>query len=292
MGRAVLCAGIPEPGCSPFGLATIDWQRFQEFLVESYYLKTQQDYFRYAREFSNVLTTGDASPLLRMSNDRRRHVMSSLSALSAFTGVKDYWKQIISKYGLRWRANGTNGLDHIIRLISTDRFSDMVNEIKRGLEVVPPQYSNFVKFATLTGLRPSEAIMAANMLRDNGHNGYLNEELQVLEHYRYPKFLRGKKNAYVSVMDSELLQTGHDTANVNYRELQNAYYDRGLGFNMAFGRKIFGTFMRRFVTTETVDLLEGRTPSTIFAKHYFQPDFKTEIAKIRTALPELRKLLL
>lgn len=217
--------------------------------------------------------------------------MSSLSALSAFTGTKDRWRQIISRYGLRWRANGVNGLDHITQLISTDNFSDMVNEIRRGLQVVPRQFSNFLLFGCQTGLRPSESIWACNMLRDNGHD-YLNPDLQVLEHYKHPKlFLRGKKNAYISIVDSELVRTAHDTTDVNYRELQQEYNNRGLEFNARYGRKIFATWARKIVSSEIVDILEGRTPSTIFARHYFKPDFRAEITKVREALPELRKLL-
>src|SRR6267378_2994562 len=117
--------GSPDREGSSFGLAQIDWERFDQYLEKSFYLKTRQDYRRYARRFVSVLVNGDASPLLAMSHDRRRHVMSSLSALSNFLGEKDRWKAIISRYGLHW-TDKANNIDDITEMIYTDRFTEMV----------------------------------------------------------------------------------------------------------------------------------------------------------------------
>ncbi len=282
--------GSPDREGTPFGLAQINWQSFDQYLEKSFYLKTRQDYRRYARQFVNVLTNGDASPLLAMSSDRRRHVMSSLSALSNFLGQKDRWKAIIAHYGLHW-TDKANNLDDIAEMIYTDRFTEMISELKKGFEIVPEEFSNYLKFDALIGLRPAEAIQSCNMLRNNGH-GYFNSDLQVLEHFKFPAvFIRGKKRAYFSIVDSETVEIGRNTKSIDYEALRLEYKHRGLRFHMAFGRKIFGTWARRYVHPEIVDLIEGRTPGSTFAKHYYRPDFRAELDKIRTALPELRKLL-
>jgi intergrase/recombinase len=40
--------------------------------------------------------------------------------------------------------------------------------------------------------------------------------------------------------------------------------------NMAYCRKVFATYLRsNGVEQETIDLLQGRTPKSVFAKHYF-----------------------
>ena len=282
--------GSPDREGKPFGFAQINWQSFDQYLEKSFYLKTRQDYRRYARRFVNVLANGDASPLLAMSHDRRRHVMSSLSALSNFLGQKDRWKAIIARYGLHW-TDRANNIDSITEMIYTDRFTEMINELKKGFRVVPQEYSNYVKFDALTGLRPAEAIQSCNLLRNNGH-GYLNSEIQVLEHFKFPTvFIRGKKRAYFSIVDAETLELARDTASVEYEALRLQYKHRGLRFHMAFARKIFATWACRHVDPEIVDLLEGRAPASVFARHYYRPDFRTELEKIRNALPELRKLL-
>ncbi len=273
-----------------FMLAQIDWQSFDEYLEKSFFLKTRQDYRRYAHRFVGVLANGDASPLLAMSHDRRRHVMSSLSALSNFLGQKDRWKAIIARYGLRW-SDKSNNIDDITEMIYTDRFSEMLNELKKGFDVVPQEYSNYVKFDALTGLRPAEAIQSCNLLRNNGHE-YLNSGLQVLEHFKFPAvFIRGKKRAYFSIVDAESLEIARNTASIEYEALRLQYKHRGLLFHMAFARKIFATWARRHVDPEIVDLIEGRAPASVFAKHYYRPDFRAELEKIRIVLPELRNLL-
>ena len=44
--------------------------------------------------------------------------------------------------------------------------------------------------------------------------------------------------------------------------------------NMAYCRKIFATYLRiNGIEQEIIDLLQGRTPKSVFAKHYFRPDF-------------------
>jgi intergrase/recombinase len=44
--------------------------------------------------------------------------------------------------------------------------------------------------------------------------------------------------------------------------------------NMAFCRKIFATHLRNNrIEPEIIDLLQGRIPKSVFARHYFRPDF-------------------
>ena len=176
--------GSPDREGSTFGLTQINWQLFDQYLEKSFYLKTRQDYARYARRFSNVLLSGNASQLLGMSHDRRRHIMSALSALANFTGQKDRWKAIIARYELHW-TDRANNLDDIAELFSKDHFTEMVSELKREFEMMPRDHSNYMLFDFLPGLRPNEAIHSANLLRNNGH-GYFNDELGVLEHFSVP----------------------------------------------------------------------------------------------------------
>ncbi len=251
-GRDCQLSGAFEPGSpdregKPFGLAQINWQSFDQYLEKSFYLKTRQDYRRYAQRFVGVLTNGDASPLLAMSHDRRRHVMSSLSALSNFLGQKDRWRAIIARYGLHW-TDRANNIDDIAEMIYTDRFTEMISALKKGFAAVPQEYSNYVKFDVLTGLRPAEAIQSCNLLKANGH-GYLNSEIQVLEHFKDPAvFIRGQKRAYFSIVDAGTLGFAQNTASIEYEGLRLQYKHRGLRFHMAFARKIFahmGTPTRR-----------------------------------------------
>ena len=146
---------------------------------------------------------GDASPLLSLSDAKRRHVLASLAALSNFLGAKERWKHIVSEYWLKWTSK--NDLGDLVGLLYSNRFDDMISELKTVLETVPEDYGNYYRFNVLTGLRPSEAVRAVNMLRTSRRE-YLNLEMGVLEHFRYPQnFIRNTKKAFISVVDDETL---------------------------------------------------------------------------------------
>ena len=136
---------------------------------------------------------GDASPLLSLSDAKRRHVLASLAALSNFLGAKERWKHIVSEYWLKWTSK--NDLGDLVGLLYSNRFDDMISELKTVLETVPEDYGNYYRFNVLTSLRPSEAVRALNMLRTSRRE-YLNLEMGVLEHFRYPQnFIRNTKKA-------------------------------------------------------------------------------------------------
>ncbi|AFU57418.1 hypothetical protein Ngar_c04740 [Candidatus Nitrososphaera gargensis Ga9.2] len=45
-------------------------------------------------------------------------------------------------------------------------------------------------------------------------------------------------------------------------------------------RSIFATYLRtKRIETEFIDLLQGRIPKSVFARHYFRPDFKDNCKK-------------
>ena len=46
---------------------------------------------------------------------------------------------------------------------------------------------------------------------------------------------------------------------------------------MSYCRKIFATHLRtNGIEQETIDFLQGRVPRSVFARHYFRPDFKND----------------
>jgi intergrase/recombinase len=56
--------------------------------------------------------------------------------------------------------------------------------------------------------------------------------------------------------------------------------------NMGFCKKVFATHLRtNGIEQETIDLLQGRVPRSVFGRHYFRPDFDYE--RIRYLLNKL-----
>jgi len=60
---------------------------------------------------------------------------------------------------------------------------------------------------------------------------------------------------------------------------------------MKYCRKIFGTYLRQNgIESEFIDVLQGRVPQSVFAKHYYRPDQAT-IDKTRKLITELNTRL-
>jgi intergrase/recombinase len=64
--------------------------------------------------------------------------------------------------------------------------------------------------------------------------------------------------------------------------------ERGLKINMKYCRRIFSTYLRtNGIEYELIDLLQGRIPKTVFARHYFRPDFEKDVERIRKKISQL-----
>jgi len=163
---------------------------------------------RYAKQFTHVLETGDASGLCRLTPDKRIHVMKAISHMAKFTGNYDKWQKIRQRYNLNW-STGTERLDVFTRFYDENNSLDsMIGWLKEAIQVLPKLYSDCFVFCSLTGLRVSEVIEVIRLLNSESitSNDYYNQERQCLEHFKYPQiFLRRTKAAYISIVDDEII---------------------------------------------------------------------------------------
>ena len=115
-----------------------------------------------------------------------------------------------------------------------------------------------------------------------------------LEHYRYPAiFIRNSKKAFISIVNEQILLSAKDSRNCSYAALRSCLKKNGMDMNMAYCRKIFATYLRKNgIESEIIDLLQGRTPKSVFARHYFRPNFNEEMRRIIQTLQNLHQELL
>ena len=114
----------------------------------------------------------------------------------------------------------------------------------------------------------------------------------LLEHYKYPEiFIRKTKKAYISIVTEDILDVAGRAGEHGYDGLNSAMKRRKLvPLNMYYCRKIFATYLRmKGVESEFIDILQGRIPSGIFARHYFRPDFSNNQKRIGKLLQQLYK---
>lgn len=208
--------------------------------------------------------------------------MKSLAALSKYLGSYNKWKDIIQRYQLKW--SGDDSLQTFKNITKAGKdYETMTYWLKNAISRLPEKYGNILLYDALTGLRPEEACKSISLIH-NCLEEYLNKQSFVLEHFKYPElFLRRTKKAYISLMSERILNIERQCSDCGYNSLRLAVKRYSLDMNMAYCRKIFATHLRMSgIEAETIDLLSGRSPKTVFAKHYFRPGFNYD--KIRESL--------
>lgn len=253
--------------------------------------RTTKDIVNYARRFGHVLESGgeDASVLMTLSPRNKHHAMTALANLAKFQGCYDEWMQIKRRYNLRW----SKGVD---AMAAFEKFFDpsmsveaMIARVKAMIHVLPPHMGKVVRFAAITGLRPSEACESVMLLNNNSGGGkkglpigtpltlspngekvsligetlnYYNQEQQCLEHFRFPaQFLRQTKKAYLSFITLDNLQpiVNLGGKSPSWNAIRSQCSVRGVKMEMHLTRKIFASHLSACgIQSEVIDFLQGR----------------------------------
>jgi intergrase/recombinase len=193
------------------------------------------------------------------------------------------FRRIREAYQLKWSSCSSG----IHPLLSSADFGEMLGYVRRVLREAPESL-DVVCYALLTGLRVSEVFASMELLRTKFEE-YFNPELGVLEHFRFPDiFLRKTKTAYVSVYLPVLREYAERSRFRTYDSLRCFLHRKGLDLNINYCRKIFATYLRKHnVEPEIIDLLQGRIPKSVFAKHYYRPEISVEFRKVREILSSM-----
>ena len=169
----------------------------------------------------------------------------------------------------------------------------MLSKVREMIRVSPSAIADVIRFAVLTGLRPTEACESVRLLNSVDYSRrYYNPDRQCLEHFRFPQiFLRQTKKAYISFIMKEQLsgiaQIGCKTPSLNAITL--ACRRRGIKMEMYLTRKIFASWLiKSGIDSNTVDLLSGRVPQSVLVRHYQAPD-STLSTRVLTAMDSLSK---
>jgi Archaeal phage integrase len=260
--------------------------------------RTAEQRMRYAKKYYQILLSGDghyrnAQSLLQMQGDKRIHIMKAISSLARFTGQIPAWQEIKQRYNLTW-STGNEKLDAFQRFFDDGKSLDsMLQWVRDALEILPGQMGEAIKWSTLTGLRPAESLQAIRLINDPiAFKTYYDTDRQCLQHFKFPDlFLRRTKTVYITIVDNELLTIAQNAAsNPSYDRIRYACVaSGGLDFHMAYCRKIYASWLRQSgIESEIVDLLQGRVPKSVFARHYFTPslDYRDRVIRALVKLKE------
>ena len=192
---------------------------------------------------------------------------------------------------LKW-TNGDESLQSLQRFFNPNLTLDsMLQRIKEMMRVLPATMAAVIRFAVLTGLRPSEACESVRLICCKSTDKYYNPEQQTLEYFRFSQFLRPTKKAYISYLSTDDYQAiaslGPNTPTWN--AIRHACNRRNINMDMRLCRRIFASWLvQKGIDSTTVDMLQGRCPASVLARHYQTPsnDLKD---KVLCAIEKLRK---
>jgi intergrase/recombinase len=242
----------------------------------------------YTRRYGHILQTGNASELLHLSSDKRRHVMEAIVYFSKYLGAYHIWKAIKEQHGIKWNVQN----DIAVFEAMTDEgnnYDTMIDWLRAARSKLSSEYSDILIYGVLCGLRASEVCHSISLLRTD-YEKYYDPKKRLLTHYKYPElFIRNTKKAYVSIVTDDLLKVGRQgKGQITYEMMRKALERADLPMRMGYTRKIFGTFLKKKgIDTETIDLLQGRLPRSVFLRFYNRPNFQEELDKVRVCLIKL-----
>jgi len=274
----------------------IDWNSFKEYVFNNLSLKCAKDVLRYSKRYVDILQYPKrASRIGMLPKDKKRLVMASLSNLSKYLGIYEYWRAIIKNHGLKWEKR--SALETIIDILNTN-LEDAKVWAKETIPKIPREYGSVLVFDALTGLRASEACNSCNLIADLADSGnldqYFDPELSMLQHFRFKElFLRHNKNAYISFVSKELLNLVLEfKPRVTYGAMRHRLNRIGIPNKMKQLRKLHGTLLRNHLPKELIDLLHGRISESVFLRFYYKPFLQDIRDKTLTGIEPLQNELL
>ena len=118
------------------------------------------------------------------------------------------------------------------------------------------------------------------MSKDGKLSEYYNEELGILEHFKHGElFLRHTKNCYISIMTDALVQQVANSQPISYSAIRKRLTRKKQTLRIKELRSYYATYLRKHgILTEYIDLIQGRIPKSVFARHYLRVEDLKELS--------------
>lgn len=130
--------------------------------------------------------------------------------------------------------------------------------------------------------------------KDEKLGEYYNEELGILEHFKHGSlFLRHTKNCYVSIVTKDLIQQIINSQPVSYFAVRKRLTVKKQTLRIKELRSYYATYLRKHgILSEYIDLIQGRIPKSVFARHYLKiEDLKELVSQVLAVTSTLEESL-
>lgn len=267
------------------GISEIDWEAFERWLRKDKNPNVVQYVLSYAKRYLHCLTSMDLSSIANESVSKRRLIMASLSNLAKFLGIYDQWKQTVHKFGIKWVTMDVKDkriIDRLVRKANPDVVYGWVREVKAK----HPEYSNFMDFVAITGIRLNEAIESWNLIKTvDNLNDYYDSEKEMLMHYKYPeKFMRKGKKVFISFAPKSMIEKIRNSYQIPISSRHVIRHTlEGLGTRFSDLREAYASLITKYLNQTEIDFIQGRVGTSVFMQNYFNPalisDLKERVFK-------------
>ena len=226
----------------------------------------------YAKRHYHVLESGNIGQLNALPSTIRANAIKSLITVSKYIGCYEQFKAAVKSYGIKNAQ--PDALAVFVRIYSNTN-NNLDEWFAKVKPILTPEENLLLKFLRLTGLRCSEGIASFNLIIELLEQGklpeYINADTGILEHFRYKsQFLRGTKNAFISIVPEALIGIISGSRPVTYAAITKKLQKQKIQSRISELRDFYGTFMiRHGLVAQEADLLCGRIPPSIFVRHYF-----------------------
>jgi intergrase/recombinase len=283
-----------EPTTTNLGeFNSIDWTNYKVFLDRRYNKQYAVANYNYARKYWDFYF--NPSKILSLQTSMRANVVKALIALSKFQGNYLEFKERIRQHGIKWVKpdNFTAFLN-----ILNNKHDDLKEWYKAVQDVLGTNYRVFLRFVLLSGLRKGEALKSFNKIielaQSNKLGEYYNNELSILEHFRYPnEFLRGTKNVYISILPNTIIEQIANSEPVTYASIHKFLERRHFKLRLKELRSYYASYLRKHgMISELVDLIQGRIGKDVFIRHYLKENPNNLSSQVLALLKDLEDSLL
>jgi intergrase/recombinase len=246
--------------------------KFKQFLFSKFSLQYAKLQHSYVRKYGSLIENPNEINNLPLSI--RSNVMKSLINFSKYLGRYESFKSQLKNYGIKW-VSSDNSFNSFLAIINNNH-STLGNWYSKAAKAVNVNEKLWLRFTLLSGLRKAEAINSFNLIihlaREGNIAEYYNEEQGILEHFKYREmFLRNSKNVYVSIIEKKLVEEVISSQPVYYNTIRKHLQRYKFALRIKELRSYFATYLRTHgILSEYIDLLQGRIPKSVFAKHYLK----------------------
>jgi intergrase/recombinase len=207
--------------------------------------------------------------------------MKAMIAFSKYTSSYEEYKAKLKNSGIKWVSNDS-AFDSFLRIVNNNH-SDLGQWYSEMQETLRNNEKLFSRFVLVTGLRKAEAINSFNLIIKLHEKGKLESYYKygIVEHFRYPElFFRKTKMAYISIVNDNLVSKIANSKPVSYFAIRKRIVTHKQKVRIKELRSYFATYLgKNGILAEYIDLLQGRIPKSVFAKHYLKIESIIELVQ-------------